>query len=62
MPFLPPNQQRQSTEGMLLCLLNNLKLTMCVLNKTKLKEVSNWHVNNTKQNFVAPDQINPKTS
>jgi len=30
---------------------------MCVFNKAELKEVINWHVNNTKQNFVAPDQI-----
>ena len=28
----------------------------CVFNKNKL-EVINWHVNNTKQNFIAPDQI-----
>jgi len=34
----------------------------CVFNKTELKEVINWHVNNTKQNFVAPDQIIPETS
>jgi len=35
---------------------------MCVFNKTELKEIINWHVNNTKQNFVAPDQIIPETS
>jgi len=27
---------------------------MRVFNKTKLKEAINWHLNNTKQNFVAP--------
>jgi len=32
-----------------------------VFNKTELKEVINWHVNNIKQNFVAPDQIIPET-
>jgi len=24
----------------------------CVFNKTGLKEIINWHVNNTKQNFI----------
>jgi len=37
-------------------------VTTCVLDKTKLKEISNWHVNNTKYNLVSPDEINPKTS
>jgi len=37
-------------------------VTMRVFNKTKLKEVINWHLNNTKQNFVAPNQIIPETS
>ena len=47
----------------LLRLLNNLKLcSRNVFNKTELKEIINWHVNNTKQNFVAPDQIDPETS
>jgi len=32
---------------------------MRVFNETKLKEVINWHLNNTKQNFVAPNQIIP---
>jgi len=39
-----------------------ITVTTCVFNKTELKEVTNWHVNNTKQNFVAPDQISPETS
>jgi len=43
----------------LLHLLNNLKLTTHVFNKTKLKEAINWHLNNTKRNFVAPNQIIP---
>jgi len=37
-------------------------VTTCALNKTKFKDVINWHVNNTIQNFVAPGEINPKTS
>jgi len=43
----------------LLRLLNNLKLTTRVFNKTKVKEAINWHLNNTKQNFVALNQIIP---
>jgi len=34
-------------------------VTMRVFNKTKLKEVINWHLNNTKQNFVAQNPIIP---
>jgi len=34
----------------------------CVFKKTELKEIINWHITNTKQNFVAPDQINSDTS
>jgi len=34
-------------------------VTTHVFNKTKLKEVINWRLNNTKQNFVAPNQIIP---
>jgi len=34
-------------------------VTTRVFNKTKLKEAINWHLNNTKQNFVAPNQIIP---
>ena len=30
---------------------------MRVFNKTKLKEAINWHLNNTKQNFVAPRSV-----
>jgi len=32
-------------------------VTTRVFNKTKLKEAINWHLNNTKQNFVAPNQF-----
>ena len=34
-------------------------VTTRMFNKTKLKEAINWHLNNTKQNFVAPNQIIP---
>jgi len=34
-------------------------VTTRVFNKTKLKEAINWHLNSTKQNFVAPNQIIP---
>jgi len=34
-------------------------VTTRVFNKTKLKEAINCHLNNTKQNFVAPNQIIP---
>jgi len=34
-------------------------VTARVFNKTKLKEVINWHLSNAKQNFVAPNQIIP---
>jgi len=43
----------------LLRLLNNLKLWPRVCVTRKLKEAINWHLNNTKQNFVAPNQIIP---
>jgi len=34
-------------------------VTTRVFNKTKLKEAINWHLNSTKQNFVALNQIIP---
>jgi len=37
-------------------------VTTPVFNKTKVKEAINWHLNNTKQSFVAPNQIIPQTS
>jgi len=34
-------------------------VTTRVFNKTKLREAINWHLNNTKQNCVAPNQVIP---